>query len=773
MALFDPILKVIGLQRLPKSSREKAQATIVQPWETLSEDGGSFISTGESPPPLRTEDYLKAARGWVYSCVAAISDEIAAINLILYKRTKKGLTEIDDHALLDLLYRVNDFTTKFDHWWLTQQYLELTGEAPWLLSRGGDGLPIAMYLLRPDKLTIKFDKENIIGSYIYEITPQHKEVFKAEDIIMLKYPNAIRPFRGKGTLEAAAETVQLDTYAEKWNVNFFYNAARPDAILSTAKAMTQTQMDRLYKQWSKKFQGIDKSAKVAILENGLEYKQMQLSQKDMDFLDQQRFSRDKIFSIFRVPKAVIAISDNVNMANAETHAYAFSRWTIKPKMIRIIEQLNEFLVPMFGDDLFLDFEDPVPENVDMKVKKYKEALGPSGYMTINEVREIEGLEEVEGGDVVYRPMAQVPAGQNPALMAPKPTPGEPVKPAKGIFLKAKPMTQKKKDMKLLKSKDRYIKAMNARVPIAKKLKGKIESTILAIVKNQLFKKKDLKDNGKSDIKKEPKQVTDLEGFWTKQIEIEEKYEKRLLARLKDIFTRQEKETIAKLEEQSKGILAKGYGDTNYTEQYWRDMKVSAPQVLLDVKKESAAMAVLSIPLLDDLIMESGQYALDALDLGIEFVHTAAVTGYLKKQPIKFATSVNKTTNLKIREQLAEGIEAGESLDKISKRISNVFSEAKGYRANSIARTEVSRATNFATVEGYKQSEVVTGKKWLTALDERTCKACNAMNGKIVSIDKNFFDKNETFQDFKFDYDAVAQPPLHVSCRCTVTPVIIE
>ena len=393
------------------SSKEK---TVILPWEDVSENSNYNSPLFNQIPPLwKQEDYLKAAKGWVYACVSAIADEIATINLQLYKRTSKGIEEILEHPIIDLLNRVNDFTTKSDHFGLTQQYLELVGEAPWLLQKEG-GIPVSMYLLRPDKLTIKFDKKKIIGGYIYEISPGNKESFESEDIIFLKYPSPIRPLRGRGTLEAAIQTVDLDKYAEEWNVQFFFNAARPDAILTTEGKLTKEQRDSLHTQWKKQFQGINKRAKLAILESGLKYQQMQLTQKDMDFLEQQKFSRDKIFSIFRVPKSVIAISDNVNRANAETGAYAFARWTIRPKMKKIVEQLNEFLVPMFSDseDLFLDFEDPVPENVEMKIKKYHEALHPqSGWMTINEVREKEGLLPVENGDSIVRPMTAMPTGQ--------------------------------------------------------------------------------------------------------------------------------------------------------------------------------------------------------------------------------------------------------------------------------------------------------------------------------------------------------------------------
>lgn len=463
MTFTEKIFGRFGYAKRPIESKKKR---VIKPWSDIPDSEGTIGPLlSESPPVWNSEDYLKECKSWVHACIAAIADEIATIKLHLYRRTAKGVEEVPEHELLDLLYKVNDYTTKFDHWWLTQEYLELTGEAPWLLDRTGEkGKPVAIYLLRPDKLTIKFDKEKIIGKYVYDVGMGKKEEFEPEDIILIKYPNPLRPFRGMGTLEAASRTVNLDKYAEEWNVNFFFNAARPDGILTTDQKLNSDQREILKKMWNKQFRGLGKNAKLVILESGLTYSQMQLSQKDMDFLEQQKFSASKILSIFRVPKSILGMTEDVNRANAETAAYTFARWTIKPKMTRITEQLNEFLIPMYGDDLFLDFEDPVPENIEMKINKYKEALGPSGWMSVNEVREIEGLKLVEGGDGIYRPMANVPVGEV----------------QKQIFLPVKKGGKKKKEYR---EQTLSIHAKNAK---KRKIK-EIEDTIKEIIKTHLKK----------------------------------------------------------------------------------------------------------------------------------------------------------------------------------------------------------------------------------------------------------------------------------------------
>jgi len=265
------------------------------------------------------------------------------------------------------------------------------------------------------------------------------------------------------------------------------------------------------------------------------------------------------------------------------------------------------------------------------------------------------------------------------------------------------------------------------------------------------------------------------AFWEKQIEIEERAERKMVFMLRKLFNSQEEEVKKRLRKKSQEILTKLAFDTNTNRvlKYRYEMKLSIPTLLLDIKKENKKFVITLTPIIKDTIMEVGEYVNDTIGVDEDFVSTNRVRNYLAKYPIKFSKSVNKTTNRKIRKELEEGIKNGESIYNLSKRIERVFDEARGSRALAIARTETSRAANFATVESYKQSGVVTGKRWLTAFDERTCVACASLNGKIVDLDENFFNKGDEYKDFKIDYDDVGYPPLHVSCRCTVTPVVIE
>ncbi len=671
----------------------------------------------QEPPEMDTKERLESCVSWTYAAVSVICDEIAGVEIKLYKKTNKGVDEITEHPLLDLLYKVNPFTTKFDHFWSTQQYLELTGEAPWFLEKKGTK-PSSILLLRPDLLDVKFQEDGK-RYYEYRTNPQKPVRLEDDEVIFLKYPDPTNPFRGRGTLQAAVRTFNLDEYSEKWNVNFFYNSARPDALLNVKQKLTKSQLEDITKQWNNKFQGLDNASKVAILHGGLSYEPISLSQKDMEYLEMQRFTRDKILATFRVPKTAVGLTEDVNRANAEATDYVFSHRTIRPKLRRIFEQLNEFLVPYYGDNLFLDFDDPTPEDIELLGAERRENV-KSGLLSVNEAREELNLPEVEGGSNIF-----IPAGVQPG--------GEVREQKKKI---SNPEPQEK------------IKALNSRrSPEKRKLEKTIEATEKTITKIAKAMAK----------KAEKKEYTKEEKYWMGQIGITEQYEEKIIKKLKSFFNKQKEVVLSEFTEKSATIKVK-----------------KSPKQILDAKKEADRLVLLLRPDLKNLIQEEGAIAFGFIGMGgtdLDMTSTK-ITDFLSKHLKKSALSINATTIDRLESVIGEGIRQGEGYGDIAKRISEVFTSASDARAMAIARTEVIKANNMASVEAYRQSGVVEGKRWLTAMDERTCEECEEMNGTVIGLDDAYFDKGDSFGAQQFDFESIDEPPLHTNCRCTTTPVLI-
>ena len=109
--------------------------------------------------------------------------------------------------------------------------------------------------------------------------------------------------------------------------------------------------------------GVENAHKIPVMPKGVKLEHTGVTHKDMDFQNLAEATRDRILAGFRVSKTILGTAESdTNRATAETADYVFSKRTIKPKMLLVISYLNEFLVPRYGDDLYLTFIDPTPDD---------------------------------------------------------------------------------------------------------------------------------------------------------------------------------------------------------------------------------------------------------------------------------------------------------------------------------------------------------------------------------------------------------------------------
>src|SRR5947199_10550368 len=90
----------------------------------------------------------------------------------------------------------------------------------------------------------------------------------------------------------------------------------------------------------------------------------------MEFTQSEKNLRDKILGIFGVPKPVLGIYEDINLASAQVAEYGFAKNTVRPKMVKNVTTLNEFYLPLVNLDtrkFRFWFKDPVPEDIDQKL----------------------------------------------------------------------------------------------------------------------------------------------------------------------------------------------------------------------------------------------------------------------------------------------------------------------------------------------------------------------------------------------------------------------
>lgn len=765
------------------------------------QQGSSSVISLPQPPLRNSEEFLKAYIGYVYTAVGAIAQEVASIDLHLYQVRYVGgkptTKEIYEHEALSLLHYVNRISTLYDLIEATQTYLELTGEAFWVVIREG-GQVNEIWPLRPDWIRIIPSKTEFIDHYVYYAGGVMSEAVQIpkENMIPFKYFNPLNPYRGKGTTQAAALPFDILNYAQEYNRNFFFNSAIPSMVFTSEQSISEQTVKKFLTQWQSSFGGRSKSNKIAFLGKGMKVDKTSFASKELDFTEQMKQMRDDVLAVFKVPKSIIGITDDVNRANADSTKRAFMERVITPRMRKLVDSINEFYLPLFvGDsnDLFFDFTDPSPEDVEIKLKRYENGR-QNNWLTPNEIRIEENLEPIEGGDDLFKAEFIDPNAQNNQNdgKESKPKDDNNSKPTedsnKGVRASIIKMLggEVKKKKYIPTVKERPIKHM-VRIPVKTPTKLKTEQLTQKFIGplkefiSELISSDDYSPLLKKKVQEEPKKIEELtkqkllptkiiktESGWNeeqktaywidfiKKVTVREKHIKEVC---QDVFAKQEALVIENLDN---------------TKSY---KKSSASTVVPSIAEMNAMWDNLS-ELLKDMYIEQAENVLQSLDAGDTINITSEfATQYLIEYGGTLINQINDTTRQALMDNLSAGYDAGESIEDLKKRVQEVFTQASDTRAEMIARTESLKASNSASVEAYRQSGVVKAKEWLAERDARTCPFCLKQDGKFTDLNKNFFEEGDTIteggQTLTIQFTNVGEPPLHVDCRCTTIPVILE
>jgi SPP1 gp7 family putative phage head morphogenesis protein len=126
--------------------------------------------------------------------------------------------------------------------------------------------------------------------------------------------------------------------------------------------------------------------------------------------------------------------------------------------------------------------------------------------------------------------------------------------------------------------------------------------------------------------------------------------------------------------------------------------------------------------------------------------------------------INDTTKEAIRNTLSSGIAGGENIPELRGRVEQVFTDASGYRAEMIARTETHNTVSNGSFLTYGQAGVEK-KEYLATMDDRVRDSHAAMDGEIRPI-------NEPFSNgLMFPGDPSGPAEEVINCRCTLLPVV--
>jgi len=625
---------------------------------------------------------------YVYSCVRLRAEKVGEIAFQL----NRGEKEITEHPLLSLLYKPNALQNKNEFFENYQMHKDLTGSVFVYLLRVG-GVIKEMHLLRPDGMTIQLDSAGTqIVSFKYRTPKGEERLFKPEEILFSLSTSPFSPLEGVSPLSPGQQSVDTELQLSEYQSKVLKNGGRVEGVFTfKTERLSQDQIEEIKRQFKEHHSEAKNAGKPLVLYGDTDYKNLGLSPTEMSYLESKRLTRDDILLLYRVPKPLLAQTDDVNLASAKMAKEIFLSETIKPLLGSLTQKLNEFLIP---DEFELTFIDPTPEDVDLNLKRIESGI-KNYYLTINEARAAEGYDPVPEGDKILIPfnLVTLEEGVEPT---PEPTPAPPA-------IEEDPeVPEEDEEEPEEEVESKHLKRLAHPLSDEVKRKAYAEAWI------------------KTSDSREKKFRIELKRYWQQQLG-------RLIERL-DSVPKQRK----------KGLL----------EETW------TPEIEVSAAKEWM------LPLIREFLVESGQNTVDLFGAGGQFSLTSTLQTSLAQKAEIFARSINDTTFTKLQSEFIASVEASENRQQLIKRVRETYGDISKSRAQTIARTEVTSASQLGIISGYEQSGLEI-KIWVATQDASTRDSHSLIDGEERNIHQPFTN------GLQFPGDSTGSAEEVINCRCTI------
>lgn len=350
----------------------------------------------------------KTAMGFtpVWCAVKLLSESISQIPLEICEKESDGnVVKRIDHPLTRILTRnPNGYQTKIDFFSKVIVDLCLHGNSYVYISRNGAGVPQDLYCMDAENIEVKKTMDGLF----YDDTDS-KEMYSSDEVLHFKSLSkdgcvGISPI--KQCKQAIGWGIAVETYGN----TFFSNGAKLSGVLSTDRQMSDIAIDRLKTSFQEQYASLNDSNKTLILEEGLKFQQVSISNEQAQFLSSRDMAIQEVARVFNIPPHMLKDLSKSSFNNIEQQSTEFVRYSIMPYLSMMEQEMD---LKLFKDSemgtMFTQFDanSMLRGSANDRADFYDKMVN-IGAMTINEVRERENMNKIEGGDESLMPSGMTP-----------------------------------------------------------------------------------------------------------------------------------------------------------------------------------------------------------------------------------------------------------------------------------------------------------------------------------------------------------------------------
>lgn len=348
----------------------------------------------------------------VWACRNLICGTIASLPLMVYRTAPDGAREIArDHPLYRVLHDSPNFEqTAVDFLDFTASAIELRGDAYARILREGSRI-VSLVPIHPDRVSVRRLSN---GALEYRWTDDRGRQFTEAEtqVLHIRGPGG-DSLGGMSTLEFGRQVFGLARAADRAAAGMFRNGLRPSGVLSFENWLSKEHRDIAETKLTEKYLGTMNAGRPLILEGGATWAQITISPEDAQMLESRAFSVEEICRFFGVPPFMIGHTEKSTSwgTGLEQQTLGFLKFSLRHRLRRVEQALEKQLFTPADrtQGMRIEFNLEGLLRADSKGRSafYRE-MTQIGAMTINEVRALENLPPVEGGDVPRMQSQNVP-----------------------------------------------------------------------------------------------------------------------------------------------------------------------------------------------------------------------------------------------------------------------------------------------------------------------------------------------------------------------------
>ncbi|CAJ1836563.1 hypothetical protein HLBENOHH_01984 [Aeromonas dhakensis] len=354
------------------------------------------------------------AQGVVRACVTLLAESVAQLPCELYRREDESRKRATEHPLYDIVHASpNQKDTAFEYNELRMGHLGLRGNSYSLIDRDGKGYITELIPVNPDKIAVLKGPDGL---------PYYQLLDGSQRILPMRMVHHVKAFSldgylGLSPIQTNPDTVGLAIAVDEHAGRVFANGTTLSGVIESpkdgAKFDTQVKLDAFLNKFVERHSGIRNAFSVALLQEGMQYKQMGMNNEQAQLLESRKQGAIEICRLYKIPPHMVGELDRATNNNIEHQGLQFVIYTLLPWVKRIESaMMRDLLLPAERKDLYIEFNLSGLMRADQKSRYGSYALGRQwGWLSVNDIRRLENLPPIPNGDIYLTPLNMIGAGK--------------------------------------------------------------------------------------------------------------------------------------------------------------------------------------------------------------------------------------------------------------------------------------------------------------------------------------------------------------------------